>query len=199
MKWGIQIDHPAVQSCRHGQHLKRGPRFITVGEDPVTPLFQPCRIQLLPVDLQTPLIGFRSFRCHQAFHFQLLDPGRGFRVRHFQVIVRVIAAQSSHRQDLTGLGIHHQAKGPVLHIVTVNGLLHPVFQAGLNGGIQRQDHTVAGSGCDKPFIGERHIHLIVSFGSDDLSGAAFQKTIICRLHTFRAGIGGIGKSDHLGR
>ena len=135
----------------------------------------------------------------QVLQTQLLRFRHRIGVRQVQVVVWIIAAQGSHGQDLPGIHIHHQSEGPILHIITGDGCLHLVFQAGLHRGVQRQDQTVPFLGRYIFFIRKGHIHFVIALGGDNFPGGTFQKTVIGRLHPFRAGVGGIGKTNDLGR
>ena len=183
MEGCIQINGTAVQSCRHGQHLEGGARLVAVGHAAVTPLLQPGCIQRIG-------IAFRPFQSFQLrSRICIVD---------FQVIVGVVAAQSCHRQDLPGFGIHHQAEGTVLHIIAINGSAHLLFQTGLDRGIDGQHQGAALPVADEILIGKGHIHFVVALGSDDPSGRAGEIGIVGRLHPLRAFVGEVGEADDLG-
>ena len=147
---GFQIDGAAIQRCRHGQHLEGRTRLISVGQHPVAPL-----LQLRPVECL--LISIRISRL-----LQLLQRRCCIFIGNFQIIVRVIAAQSRHCKDLAGFGVHHQSESSVLHIVACNGRFHLFFKACLYGCVQGQDQAVSLTACNVLFIRKGHVHFIVS-------------------------------------
>ena len=86
-----------------------------------------------------------------------------------------------------------------MHIVAGYGLLKPVFQAPLNGGIQGQDHITGPGGLHQIFIGIGHIHFVVALCGHNFPGPAGKEAVVGGLHPFTALAGNIGKADDLGR
>ena len=85
----------------------------------------------------------------------------------------------------------------ILNIIPSDCRFHLLFEASLHRGVQRQNHAVPLPGGHVIFVGEGHIHLIIALGGDDLALFRLQKAVVGRLHTLRAGIGGVGKANHL--
>ena len=199
VKRGFQIDGPAVQGSRHGQHLEGGPGLIAVREHPVPPLLQPGLAQLLRIALPEGGIFFASFRAGKILGPQFLQLCRDSGICHGLVVVGIKVSQGGHGQDLPGLAVHNQAEGSVLHIVAGHGLLKPVFQAPLNGGIQGQNHIAAPGGLHQILIGIGHIHFVVALCCHNFSGLPGKEAVIGSLYPFTALAGYIGKADDLGR
>ena len=193
----FQCNGTAVQGCGHGQHLEGGAGLIAIGDHTVAPLLQLGTLQHLPIFLQALKIAFASLRVEQIIQLQFLKGLRLLGIIDFQIGIGVVAAQGCHRQNLTGVDIHHNAKGAVLHVVFINGFLHSFFQHLLHCGIQGQHHIAARNGLDILFIGKGHIHFIIALGGDDLSGGAGKIGVVGRFDPLRAHIGGIGKTKHL--
>ena len=194
---GIQVNGPAVQGRRHGQHLKGGARLIAVGEHPVAPLFEPGPGQGF-------FVGPGFLGIFGAIHRELcitfllgLQCPAGLRVIDLLIIVGVKAPQGGHGQDFPGFAVHHQAEGPVLDIVAVHSGLELFFKAGLHGGIQGQDHAAPRMGGGEVFIGIGHIHFVVALCCNDLSGLAGEEPVIGRLDALAALPGTVGKADDL--
>ena len=198
MKRGIQVDSSTIQSCRHGQYLKGRTGFIPVGDHPITPLLQLRLIQGLLISLQAILIGCTILWIGSVILPQLFQFLLHYRVQDLQILIGVVAPQGGHSQDLPGLDIHDHPKCAVLHLVAIDSILHLLFQASLNCSIQCQYQAAAWLGSDILFIGIGHIHFIIALCGDHFAGNTLKIAIIGRLDPLRAGIGGIGKSDHLG-
>ena len=138
----IQIDGPAIQGRRHSQCFKGGAWLITVGYTTVSPLLQPGLRQCLLIGHFAGFIGLGPFRLAQVLQPQLLCFRHRIGVCQFQIVVGVIASQGGHSQNFPGVDIHHQAEGPILHIIPGNGCFHLLFQASLHRSVQRQDQAV---------------------------------------------------------
>ena len=186
IKGGIQVNGPAIQGRRHGQHLKSGSRLIAIGQHPIPPLLQPRLgqgyiISLLSGGVFRASLGAAFIGSPHVF--QVLT---GFLVPHQLVVIGVVASQGCHGQDLAGLAVHDQAKCAVLHIIAVYRCPELLFQDLLHRGIQRQNHAAPGMGGCKAFIGKGHIHFVIALGCDHLSGFPGEEAVIGRFHALAA-------------
>ena len=120
------------------------------------------------------------------------------RVSDLQIVVGIIAAQSSHPQNFPGFDIHDEAKRPILHIIFLNGSLHILLQVVLHRGVQGQHHAVAIGGFVVFFKGIGHLRLIIALGSDDLSGSSLKSVVVIGLNPLCTHVAGVGKANHLG-
>ena len=177
---GVQCNGPGIQRRRHGQHLECGARLVAVGNTAVAPLFQPGSGQGFPVSA-----GF-DFRRH-------------LRVVNFQIVVGVVTAQCGHGQDLSRVDVHDDAEGAVLDVEFCDGLLHAVFKAPLDGGVDGQNYIGAAQAFEVLFVGIGHVNFIIALGGDDPPGLPSQEAVIGRLHPLGAFAGGVGEADDLGR
>ena len=114
------------------------------------------------------------------------------------VVVGVEAGGAGHGQNRPRLGVHHDAKGPVAHIIGLDPLGQGLFRIGLDGGIDGQGQVIAVDGIDKFGIVVIHLGARTGTGGDDPACRALEHIVIGRLDAHRAPLG-IDKSQGLGR
>ena len=197
IEMGIQINGTAVQGRRHSQDLEGGSRLVAIGNHPVAPLLQSGLGQQIRVGLPAPDIFLGIFREGSVFRLQRFQLPGSLLVSHPLVVVGVVAAQGGHGQNFSCLAVHHQTKGTVLHIIFGDGLPEPVFQAALDRGVQGKYQVAAFSGYHQILIRKGHIHFVAALGGEYSGHWAGEECIVCRLDSFAALAGQVGKADDL--
>ena len=114
------------------------------------------------------------------------------------VVVGVEAGGAGHGQNGPRLGVHHDAEGPVAHVIGLDALLQGLLRIGLDGGVDGQGQVIAVDGVDKLGIVVVHLGARAGAGGDDPARRALEHVVIGRLDAHRAPLG-VDKAQGLGR
>ena len=112
-------------------------------------------------------------------------------------VVGVKVRLTGHRQNLTGIDVHHDAKGTLLDLVLADGDFQMLLHKVLDNLIDGQHQRVAVLRLIQFFILERHFSVLSIFGRNDSAFGAGQNLVVVRFQAVGAAIViGIDKTEH---
>ena len=192
-------DCAGIECRRQREDLERRARFIAVGDAAVAPLLQAGVAHGGVIGVEGLRAGRGIFGLLFRLGVKLLDLCAQVLVINFLIIVRVIAAERAHGDDLARFAVHDDAERAVEHVIAVHGVLHLLLQIILHRRVERQVDAVAVGRLIIFLIGIEHLRLVVALRRDDGSGRALQLVIIIGLQPLGADVLGVRKADDLRR
>ena len=193
----VQRDRAGVQARCQRDDLKGRARLVAVADAAVSPLLQTRGCHCVVVRGDRLLAFLAALRVFQRTRVHFLKRFVLSGVKDFQIVVRIVAAEGRHCDDIAGLCVIDDPKRAVEHVIAVDSVEHLLFQRPLHGQVDRQHQAVAVARLIILLIGIEHFCLIIALGRDHGAGSALQRAVIIRLQPLRALVLRVGEAEDL--
>ena len=201
------IDDAFFQRHRQRDHLENGAGIVGVRDRLVAPVTRQRRAlrlslrfgdQLLFLGI-ADIVGILFIFFDISVFDQILGVDRVDLLFLIRVdgkgIVEVKAVDRSHREDLAGVNVHHDAYAALMDLVVDNALLHVLFHDALDGLVDRQHQRAAVDRADVLVVVKGHLGRDTVLSRNDTTGRTREIIVVLELYAPQTLILGTGEAD----